>query len=84
MIAARSNQMATAKLLLEAGASVNAVNDVGETSLHLAAEAGNAEMARMLLENGADASAREWIGNRTAAELANRDSATSSGAAAVP
>jgi ankyrin repeat protein len=84
MIAARSNQIDTAKLLLAAGASVSEVNDVGETPLHLAAEAGNAEMARLLLDNGADASAREWSGNKTPAELAKRDWATSSGTAAFP
>jgi len=42
-----------ARLLVEAGADVNAVGDMGETPLHVAVAQQDPEMVRLLLENGA-------------------------------
>ena len=43
-----------ARLLLDRGADVNAVNDLGGTALQIAAWHGHAEIVRLLLERGAD------------------------------
>ena len=42
------------KLLIEAGADVNAVGDMGETPLHVAVRQGSAKAVEALLEAGAD------------------------------
>ncbi|MCK0096610.1 ankyrin repeat domain-containing protein [Yoonia sp. F2084L] len=42
------------KLLLEAGAHVNALGDMSETPLHIAVRKGNAEVVALLLDSGAD------------------------------
>ncbi|MEZ4524798.1 MAG: ankyrin repeat domain-containing protein [Desulfobacterales bacterium] len=55
MIAAGKNQMAMAELLLAHKAAVNAVNEMGESPLMLAAaETGNTALIHLLLKNGAD------------------------------
>jgi ankyrin repeat protein len=53
--AARADDAATAKLLLEAGANASAANRYGVTPLALAATNGSAAMIEMLLGAGADA-----------------------------
>lgn len=53
-MAASLGSAACTKLLLDAGADVRAAMGTGKaTALHLAAEDGHAECARMLLEHGA-------------------------------
>jgi hypothetical protein len=46
-----------AKLLIAAGADVNAPQNDGKTALHWAAERGEVEMVKLLLDNGANAKA---------------------------
>ena len=58
-----------AQRLLEAGASPNVVQQGGFTPLHEASLRGHAEMVAVLLQQGADAAARNTDG-RTAADLA--------------
>jgi ankyrin repeat protein len=48
-----------ARLLIDAGADVNALNDEKSTPLHNAARAANVKMARLLLEKGAKPDARD-------------------------
>lgn len=45
--------VATAQVLLDAGADVNAVNPDGDTALHKAAQGGNVELIRLLATRGA-------------------------------
>ncbi|KAL9620132.1 MAG: hypothetical protein Q9160_005338 [Pyrenula sp. 1 TL-2023] len=52
-----------ARILLEKGAKINAVNEKEETALHKAVETRNVRVVRLLLQNGADPDAREWQGN---------------------
>jgi ankyrin repeat protein len=47
------------RLMIELGFSPNARNDLGETPLHAAAAAGDAETVRLLLEHGAELDARD-------------------------
>jgi uncharacterized protein len=47
-----------ARLLIEAGADVNAVHQAGFTPLHAAAMTGQLELAKLLLERGADPRAK--------------------------
>ena len=57
--AVRSGSAEMTGLLLEAGAEVNAVNDIRETPLHLAAQDDkNLELARVLIQSGADINAK--------------------------
>jgi ankyrin repeat protein len=58
-----------ARLLLDAGAEVNAVNEDGFTALHHAASHGHTEIVALLLERGAFLEARNADG-RTPLELA--------------
>jgi ankyrin repeat protein len=53
--AVEAGDLATAKLLLEAGGNANAESRNGVTPLALAVAAGNAEIAKALLDSGADA-----------------------------
>ncbi len=57
------------KMLIEAGATVNVVQNNRITPLHLAAQQGNVELIIVLLENGADISVRTDMG-LNAADLA--------------
>lgn len=57
------------KARLKAGDDANALDELGNTPLLLAAAAQHAEAVRLLLENGADPMARDKAGH-TAAELA--------------
>ena len=47
------------RLMIELGFSPNARNELGETPLHAAAAAGDAETVRLLLEHGAELDARD-------------------------
>jgi ankyrin repeat protein len=49
----KQQQYATARLLLEHGAALDAADDKGETPLHTAARLGLAELSGLLLEHGA-------------------------------
>ncbi|MEE8285092.1 MAG: ankyrin repeat domain-containing protein [Gammaproteobacteria bacterium] len=51
-----------AQLLLDGGANVNAKDDLGRTSLHVAARDGHLEMARLLLGAGAEVDAETAAG----------------------
>ena len=70
--AAREDDVALARLLLEAGASVTAENRVGVTPLRLAAINGSAAMLDLLLAAGADPKARLTANGDTALMLAAR------------
>ena len=67
-----NEHLAVAKLLLAAGAQVNAKGgDCGLTALMIAAMSGNAEMARLLLDHHADVRIAGY-GEHTALEFAER------------
>jgi ankyrin repeat protein len=53
-----------ARLLLDAGADVNRQGAGGFTALHSAAQSGDAELVRLLLEHGADPGVRASDGTR--------------------
>ncbi len=55
---ALGNSVDVARLLIDAGAQVNATAAGGYTPLHIAASNGNRDMVVLLLENGADPAAR--------------------------
>ena len=57
MFAARVGDLASAKLLLAAGANVNDADAWGVSAMVLAAHSGFTEMVEFLLDNGADANA---------------------------
>jgi len=65
----RADARAAVKLLLEAGADVNAAGEYGETPLHCAASTGDLEMVKLLLEGGAKPEALDSEG-KTPADLA--------------
>jgi ankyrin repeat protein len=60
-------------MLAKKGADINARTEDGETALHKAANRGKFHFVKTLLENGADADARDNKGNRPE-ELARRSS----------
>jgi len=64
-----SENVPLVKALLDAGAAVNAPDEIGRTPLMLAAEAAKRETVRLLLDKGALANARGFEGN-TALHLA--------------
>jgi len=66
MAAASQGQITVAKQLLQAGADVNAQDDLGTTALIRAAEAGQREMAELLLDAGAVIDVIEALHNQTA------------------
>jgi serine/threonine-protein phosphatase 6 regulatory ankyrin repeat subunit B len=62
-IAAYVGHAATARVLLAAGADVNARRVDGMAPLALAAESSRQPLIELLLERGADPNARDWKGN---------------------
>ncbi len=69
--AAMTGDLATVRSLLSDGADVNAPQGDGMTALHWAARSANADLARLLLEAGADVGAVTRIGAYTALHLAS-------------
>lgn len=57
-IAARRGGVETARILIENGADVNAIEKASETPLHWAAERGHEKTAKLLLEKGASPEAK--------------------------
>ncbi len=60
--AADRNQTEAAKLLVDAGATVDAQNKDGMTALMIAASHGNIELVRMLLAKGANPAKPDYTG----------------------
>jgi len=58
MRAAAHGRVEVARILIDAGANVNARDSHGETALMRAAQMGYAETAKLLIESGADVNAR--------------------------
>jgi ankyrin repeat protein len=56
-------EVAIARLLIDAGADLEAKNDSGDTPLHLAAGSGNVELAALLLAKGAKVNGRDKYHN---------------------
>jgi len=76
--AAQNGQAATIDILVKAGAKPNAPLATGVTPLMIAAKAGNPDAVKVLLDNGADANAKENARGETAlmfAAAANRAAA---------
>jgi ankyrin repeat protein len=67
--ASAAGSFGIARLLIEAGADVNAVQQAGFTPLHAAAMTGQLELAKLLLDRGADRNAKTDDG-RTALAMA--------------
>jgi ankyrin repeat protein len=68
-VMARRADMEAIKLLVEAGANVNAVGEMGETPLHVAVQKGHAQIVEVLLNAGALTTIRSEF-DKTPAELA--------------
>lgn len=73
--AARCNFLNIAKILLRAGANVNATSRSGATPLHRAAYIGNSDMCKLLMAHGADVTLVDERGH-TAADLARNNAHT--------
>jgi ankyrin repeat protein len=56
---AEARNWSTVRLLVDLGFGVNSVTAAGATALHYAAAAGELSIARLLVEHGADHTARE-------------------------
>ncbi|QSX78912.1 ankyrin repeat domain-containing protein [Agrilutibacter solisilvae] len=69
-VAASRNHTAAARVLIQGGADVNHADERGFTSLMAAAQYDNAELARALLDAGADADARSGEKQWTALMMA--------------
>ncbi|WP_419937071.1 ankyrin repeat domain-containing protein [Candidatus Palauibacter sp.] len=69
--AAMTGDLAAVRALLSDGADVNAPQGDGMTALHWAARSANADLARLLLDAGADVGAVTRIGAYTALHLAS-------------
>jgi ankyrin repeat protein len=69
---ALGNSLESLRLLLEAGADVNATQAGSDTPLHQAAATGNAAVVALLLEHGADKAARCDQGKTPAAYARER------------
>lgn len=61
-----------AKMLIEAGATVNVLQSSNISPLHLAAQQGNIDMIIVLLENGADIAVQNDLG-QTASDIAEEN-----------
>lgn len=70
LAAARKGNAAQVKTLLESGASVNAKNNYGVTPLFFASWNGHAEVVRLLLAKGAEASVSDTFYKMTAIDAA--------------
>ncbi len=70
--AAARGDVEQVRTLLRSGADVNAAQGDGMTALHWAAEAGEAELAQMLLYAGANVGAVTRLGDYTPLHLASR------------
>jgi ankyrin repeat protein len=66
--ATEAELLAAVKLLVESGADLNAVNDAGQTALHIAAQASDG-IVKYLAEHGANLDAKDKQG-RTALDVA--------------
>ena len=62
--------LSIANLLLQAGATVDAVNDAGNTALHNAAISGKIQVVEALLNAGADKAVKTKYDEQTALDLA--------------
>lgn len=60
--ACKFENLVLAKLLLEKGANIDAVDDCGNTSLHWAAKSSDSGVTEFLLDNGANVNARNDFG----------------------
>ena len=72
-VAVSANEVACAKLLVWAGAPINAVGNDFLTPLHhVASTSGNMELVEVLIEHGADVQVRtRWLlGNKLGSEIA--------------
>jgi uncharacterized protein len=69
--AARHDHVEVARLLLQAGASINAREANGITPLLMAVSNNNMAAARYLLEHGADVNAMDWYGRSALWEAVN-------------
>jgi uncharacterized protein len=76
MFAAREGHIDTARVLLEAGASVNEVDKNDVSPLFMAISNNHPDMARFLIEKGANINAKDWYGRTplfAAVEMRNAD-----------
>ena len=62
MWAALGGDVEICRMLIEAGADIDAAGNRGNTALMFAAERGHAEVCRVLIEAGADPRARDCFG----------------------
>ena len=76
LLGAVTMDLATAKLLYEAGADINTRNNIGQTLLHGSVYYGNVEMAQWLLSLGADVSAADEDGFTPLHRAVTKDLAT--------
>ena len=72
MEAAANGQADQVRMLLDAGADVDAASEFGDTALILAAESGRHEIVEMLLGAGADINAANSYGNTALVRAARR------------
>ncbi len=90
MLAAEKDAPVILKAILDAGANVNAKNNVGETTLMYAAKKGNIELVQVLLNKSANVNAKDnngWTALMYAAFMGNRKTARllkKSGARDIP
>jgi len=76
MFAAREGHVATARVLLDAGASINEVDKNDINPLFMAISNNHIDMARFLIERGANIHAKDWYGRTplfAAIEMRNAD-----------